>query len=115
EAVFSILENGMVEYDHESGEITVWTSANYLSDVSPSALTYDAPSNNLLVGYKNGNLDLIKNNAVYNLPAIVQSSVTGIKEINKIVVHQGYAYLATGVGIVVVNLSKREIKDTYHP
>ncbi|WP_417265030.1 two-component regulator propeller domain-containing protein [Brumimicrobium sp.] len=115
DAVYAIMENGLLEHDLDAGEQSIWTVANYLSDVSPSAIAYDEGSANLLVGYENGNLDLIKNNSVYNLPAIVQSTVNGIKKINKIVVNDGSAYLATGVGVVVVNLNKREIRDTYHP
>lgn len=115
DAIYTIMKNGMLEYDLEEGEQTVWTGANYLSDVSPSALAYDRGSDNLLVGYESGNLDLIKGNAVYNLPAIVQSTVNGVKRVKRIVINEGYAYLATGVGIVVVNLNKREIRDTYNP
>ncbi|WP_107037385.1 type IX secretion system anionic LPS delivery protein PorZ [Brumimicrobium mesophilum] len=114
DVVYAILENGLLEYDLD-GEQTIWTVANYLSDVSPSAIAYDKGSANLLIGYENGNLDLIKNNSVYNLPAIVQSTVNGLKKINRIVIKDGSAYLATGVGIVVVNLGKREISDTYNP
>jgi hypothetical protein len=113
--VYTIMNNGMLEFDLNEGEKTVWTVANYLSDVSPSALAYDKGSANLLIGYENGNLDIINKNTVYNLPAIVQSSVNGQKKINRIIVKDGLAYLATGVGIVVVNLSKREIRDTYNP
>lgn len=115
EAVYAILEKGMLEYDLAAGEQTVWTVADYLSDVSPTALAYHKSSDNLLIGYENGNLDLIHDNAVYNLPAIVQSTVNGVKKINNIVVRNDYAYLATGVGIVVVNIKEREILDTYHP
>jgi len=115
DAIYAIMENGLLEHDIETSEQTVWTVADYLSDVSPSALTYDKGSGNLIIGYNSGNLDLIKNNSVYNLPAISQSNVNGVKRINKIIVNEGYAYLATGVGIVVVNLSKKEIRDTYHP
>lgn len=115
EAVYAILENGMLEYDLEAGEQTTWTVANYLSDVSPSALAYDKGSDNLLIGYDNGNLDFIKNNSVYNLPAIVQSTINGLKKINRIEINNGLAYLATGVGIVVVNVNKKEIRDTYNP
>src|SRR5690554_2202754 len=114
-AVYAIMENGMLEYDLEEGEKSIWTVANYLSDVSPSAIAYDKGSANLLVGYENGNLDIINKNAVYNLPAIVQSTVNGLKKINRIVIKDGFAYLATWVGIVVVNLSKKEIRDTYNP
>ena len=113
-AVYAILSRGLLEYDLDAGEKTVWTAANYLSDVSPSAIAFDVGSQNLLVGYETGNLDLIKNEQVFNLPAIVQSSINGVKKINKIVCHEGNAYLCTGVGIVVVNLAKREVRDTYN-
>jgi hypothetical protein len=113
-AVYAILSRGLLEYDLDAGEKTVWTAANYLSDVSPSAIAFDEGSQNLLIGYETGNLDLIKNEQVFNLPAIVQSSVNGIKTINKIVCYEGNAYLCTGVGIVVVNLTKREVRDTYN-
>lgn len=115
DAVYAILENGMLEYDLEQSEQTIWTVANYLSDVSPSAIAYDEGSGNLIVGYESGNIDLINNNSVYNLPAIVQSTVNGIKRINRIVVKGNFAYLATGVGVVVVNINRREIRDTYNP
>ncbi|PWH85639.1 type IX secretion system anionic LPS delivery protein PorZ [Brumimicrobium oceani] len=113
--IYAIMNNGMLEYDLEQGEKTVWTVANYLSDVSPSAVAFDKGSASLLIGYETGNLDIINNNSVYNLPAIVQSSVNGLKRINRIAVKEGFAYMATGVGIVVVNLNKNEIKDTYNP
>jgi hypothetical protein len=113
-AVYTILSRGLLEYDLDAGEKTVWTAANYLSDVSPSAIAFDEGSQNLLIGYETGNLDFIKNEKVFNLPAIIQSSINGIKTINKIVCHEGNAYLCTGVGIVVVNLAKREVRDTYN-
>ena len=113
--IYCILENGLLEYDTKDEESTLWTAADYLSDASPTAIAYHKKSGNLLIGYENGNLDLLRNNSIYNIPALIQSNTNGIKRINKIVVHGDYAYLATGVGVVVVNMKKREIKDTYHP
>ncbi len=113
-AVYAILSRGLLEYDLDAGEKSVWTAANYLSDVAPTALAFDAGSQSLLIGYETGNLDIIQNERVINLPAIVQSSVNGSKSINSIVCHSGNAYLATGVGIVVINLSKQEVRDTYN-
>ncbi len=114
-AVYAILSRGLIEYDLSAGEQSIWTAANYLSDVSPTALAYDKATDQLIIGYDNGNLDLIRNEAVFNLPAILQSSISGEKRINNIYCHGGNAYLATGVGIVVINLSKREVRDTYNP
>lgn len=113
-AVYTALNRGVLEYDLDAGEKTIWTAANYLSDVAPTAISFDTGSGSLLIGYETGNLDIIQNERVINIPAIVQASVNGVKKINNIICHQGNAYLATGVGIVVINLSKQEVRDTYN-
>ena len=112
--IYGILTKGLIEYDLSGGEITRRTAADYLSDVSPSAIAYDQGSSTLLIGYDNGNLDFLHNETIINLPAILQSNISGIKRINNIVCHEGRAYLATRFGIVVINLAKREVKDTYY-
>lgn len=113
-AIYTILSRGLLEYDLEAGEKSVWTAANYLSDVAPTAIAFDQNTSSLLIGYETGNLDIIQNETVFNLPAIVQASVNGVKKINNIICHDGDAYLATGVGIVVINLAKKEVRDTYN-
>ncbi|MEX2485181.1 MAG: hypothetical protein WED10_11495 [Brumimicrobium sp.] len=114
-AVYAILSRGLLEYDLTAGEQTLRTAANYLSDVSPTALAYDKGSKTIFIGYENGNLDLLKDETIFNLPAILQSTIGGLKRINNIKCKDGNAYLATGFGIVVINVNKREVRDTYNP
>ena len=114
-AVYAALENGLVEYDVSAGETSVRTVANFLSDVTLSAIGYDPKNNVAVIGYANGNLDLLIEETIFNIPAINQSSISGLKTINNMKPHDGEMYLATGFGIVVVNIEKREIKDTYFP
>jgi hypothetical protein len=114
-SVYAALSRGLLEYDIASGEQTLRTAADYLSDISPTALGYDLNSQTVLVGYENGNLDFLQNEKITNLPAILQSSINGIKKINQIVCKGNNAYLATGFGIVVINLQKWEVRDTYNP
>lgn len=113
--VYTALSNGLLEYDKESGEQTLRTAADYLSDISPTALGYDTNSETLLIGYDNGNLDFLQNEKITNLPAILQSTINGVKRINRIICKGNSAYLATGFGIVVINLQKHEVRDTYNP
>lgn len=113
--IYSALSKGLLEHDIESGEQTLRTAADYLSDISPTALGHDQNSQTVLIGYENGNLDFLQNERITNLPAILQSSINGIKRINQIVCRGNNAYLATGFGIVVINLQKREVRDTYNP
>lgn len=113
--VYAALSRGLLEYDIESGEQSIRTAADYLSDISPTALGYDANSKTVLIGYNNGNLDFLQGEKIINLPAILQSSINGVKRINQIVCKGNSAYLATGFGIVVINLPKLEVRDTYNP
>lgn len=113
--VYTALSKGILEYDVESGEQTLRTAADYLSDISPTALGYDVNTETLLIGYNNGNLDFLQDERITNLPAILQSNINGMKTINRIVCRGDNAYLATGFGIVVINLIKREVRDTYNP
>jgi hypothetical protein len=114
-AVYISLQSGLLEYDLEFGEKTLRTAADFLSDVSITALGHDPSSDVLAIGYENGNLDLLKGETIINLPAIVLSSVSGVKRINKIRSLNGEFYLATGFGIVVINIEKSEVKSTYYP
>lgn len=113
--IYTILEKGLLEYDMHTSETTLWTITDYLSDVSPSAIGYNHATKSLLIGYHNGNMDLLVNETVYNLPFILQSNMSGVKKINRIVMHDKFAYIATGLGVVVLDIVKKEIKDTYHP
>jgi sugar lactone lactonase YvrE len=57
---------------------------------------------------------LVYANEVINLSDIKRKTITADKAINNVSFNQNEAYLSCGFGIVVVNLSKKEIKDTYY-
>ena len=66
-----------------------------------------------MVGYTNTNIDILEGNDIFNIPDIKRKQITGNKTINNILIVDDLAYLSCGFGIVVVNLEKKEIKDTY--
>ena len=105
---------GLFSYDQFDGDITRISKINYLSDVGLSALEYDEANKILIVGYENGNLDLIfPDNKKINLNDIKISSIIGDKKIYSILPANGYLYLATGIGVVVVDPVRLEVKETY--
>ena len=115
EKTYVAFENGLFEYDVESGEKFLWTAANYLSDVGLTSLCYAPVNNTLVVGYENGNLDFITNNVIFNLPALVLANILGNKRINKMTYHEGFVYVSSGIGILKINPVRREVADTYYP
>ncbi|MCD6064346.1 MAG: hypothetical protein K0R82_2257, partial [Flavipsychrobacter sp.] len=66
-----------------------------------------------VLAYSNSNIDLFSENSFYNIPDLKLKTVTGSKTINHIFTENGLAYLSTDIGIVVINLAKREIKESY--
>jgi hypothetical protein len=113
--VFAAFDNGLLEYDPKAGETTVWTDVNGLSDVKLSALGRDLQGQKIFIGYANGNIDVISNNTVSNVPAIRLAEIQGNKRINRIVNYDGDVFFATGFGIVRLDPSNNEVKETYYP
>lgn len=113
--IFSAFENGLSEYDIASNEISIWEAVNSLSDINVSCLGNSTSDNSIFIGYENGNIDKIKNNEVFNIPAIKLAEIQGSKTIHKIVEFENYMYLATGFAIVKIDPKKNEVRDTYYP
>ena len=84
-----------------------------LSDVGINKMEYNEEENTVVIGYTNGNVDLIKGNLTTNISAIKNSSISGDKNIYGIHCVDEWAYLALGFGIVKLDLSKQEVKETY--
>ncbi|MEN9304283.1 MAG: hypothetical protein RL264_2712 [Bacteroidota bacterium] len=115
-AVYTAFTNGLFILDLSSSpyEKSAISSVNGLSDLNISCLFWDEVDNSLLIGYANGNIDKLKNGIVYNIPALKLASVSGSKRINRFYRHGNFVYTATDLAILVLNLSKNEVKDTYY-
>lgn len=112
--VFAASAFGIFSYNSADGTIGKITRINGLSDVGISAIAYSPYKDLLLVGYENGNVDLVYERTVINIPYILQKPMSGSKRINHFFCTQDdKAYISTGFGIVALNLEKNEILDTY--
>jgi len=89
------------------------SKVNLLSGSDVSAIHYDEESSTLIVAYESGNMDLITKGVSFQLSDISQSNVFGSKRVNDILIKDGKAYLSCGFGIVVVNIARREIADSW--
>jgi hypothetical protein len=85
-----------------------------LSDVGVSAVAYDSASRQVIVAYRNGNLDLLQpDGKVKNVTDILRKNVQTAKTITQIQTYNGLAYLASNLGLIVVDLKRLEVRDTY--
>ena len=100
-------------YSVTDNDFRTFSKVNGLHDVDIRLLRYDPVSGYLIIVYENSNIDLYRDNVFTNLSDIKTLNITGSKRINAVLFHDGFAYLSTDFGIVVVNPAKKEIKETY--
>ncbi len=107
------MAGSLYSYDTRDNSIKKHSKANGLSDAAVTAIASSRYTNTLIVGYANGNVDLIRNDSVINIPDIKRKAIMGAKGINNIYCKDHYAYLACGFGIVLLDLNRREFSNTY--
>ena len=100
--------------DKSDNSINRLNKVTGLSDVDVSGISYSDTYNTLVIAYANANIDLVKDDEVINIPYIKLKQILGNKTINSITVIDKYAYLACGFGIVVLDIDRQEIHDTWY-
>ncbi|MDF2187134.1 two-component regulator propeller domain-containing protein [Paraflavitalea sp. CAU 1676] len=90
-----------------------FSKVNGLSATGITAIASDAQSDLVVVAYANSLVDILIQDDTYPIDAIARSPITGNKTIHHILIRGTVAYLSTGIGIVALDLSKKEVKDTY--
>jgi hypothetical protein len=92
-------------------DLTSYSKVNGLHDIGVS--TTGSNDQGVLIAYRNGNLDWLSGANIYNIPDLLRKQTTASKAVYCINCYNDNAYLCTGLGIVAVDLDKREIADTW--
>ena len=112
--VYVATENAFYFLDKKLNTTQVLSRRDGLNDVGVAALAYDSVTRQTVVAYRNGNLDILRpNGSVRNLNDVLRKPLQGAKEIHQVSIGGGKAYVSTSFGLVVVDLNKLEISDTY--
>ena len=113
--VYAATEYELFTYDEEDNSIRILNKINGLSDVGVSVIRHNETLDLMVVAYKNANIDLIdKNGNIINMSDIKDKTILGNKTINDVTFVSELAYFACGFGIVVYDLNRQEVKDTYY-
>lgn len=112
--VFAASKSGAYSVSKAEGEIERLSKVTGLHDAGIRSIRYNTSDNKLLIAYNNSNLDVIYRNDIINIPDILRSNVSGDKNIYDISFANDKAYLSSGLGVIVVDLTKYEISSTYY-
>lgn len=111
--IYAASESSFIVFNKDDNTVKSLSKIDGLNDAGVSRLKFHASTSTLIVGYANGNIDLINDDVVTNLNDIKRSGIVGSKRINHIATKGNLAYLSCSFGIVVLDLQKTEIKETY--
>ena len=113
--VYARANGALCSVDKQDGTIGYYSKMTGLSGATVARIGYDKKTAQLVVLYQDGLIDLMdKDENVRVIQDLAQKQMNASKEANAIYIHEGIAYLAMQFGIVAVNLTKREILDTYY-
>lgn len=112
--IYAASKFGIFRVDKTDNVIERFSKVNGLSDIGISTIRYNNATEQLLIAYNNSNLDVMNKNSIVNIPYILRSNVSGDKRIQDIFFIGDKAYLSTGLGVIVVDMKKYEISNTYY-
>ncbi|MDF2438139.1 MAG: hypothetical protein K0Q95_2515 [Bacteroidota bacterium] len=112
--IYCATTSGIYSLNKADNSMDRYSKVNGLSDIQASVLNYNTNNNKLLIAYKNSNIDIVSNDAIVNISDLKRKTIGGNKSINNIYFVGDLAYLACGFGIVVIDMERMEVKDTYY-
>lgn len=99
--------------DIETGETERFSKVAGLNETGVSVIQYDEASKKLYVAYNNSNVDVLTENSIRNIPDIKRSVISGDKNIYAVYPDGDRCYLSTGLGVIVLDAKKYEVKDSW--
>lgn len=118
--IYCFSKNGFFYFDKAAAQPITLSKLNGLSEANISQIRYSSDFKTLVIAYETGNLDLMSITSdglpdkIQNLDFIKKTdAIQDSKTINQIEFRGDFAYLAADFGLVVLDVKKTEIKETY--
>ena len=110
--LFNICNEGLFTYT--KGDLPLpYSKETGMSDIGMQCVGFDKATSTAILAYQNGNIDLFKNNTFYNIPDLKLKNIAGAKNVYRIYTENGFAYLSSSIGVIVINIEDHSIKETY--
>jgi len=111
--VFCASTGGLFYYDLRDNTVETLSKTDGLSDNGVEAMEWNSGKQLAVLAYRNANIDIIRDNQVINIPDIMKKQIPGNKSVYDIYFINEKAYLSCGFGIVVLDVEKFEITETF--
>jgi hypothetical protein len=112
--VFASASNGVMAFDLSDKSVSNVNKVNGLSGSQITSIAFHETEKTLLISYADGMLDLIKDNEVTSFDRLKNSTtISGSKKLNAIQIYNGFAYIAADFGVVIFDVKRGEVKETW--
>ncbi|HPB35833.1 MAG TPA: hypothetical protein PK994_05635, partial [Bacteroidales bacterium] len=112
--VYVVANKHLFSYSPRDRFIEEYSVLSGLSGGQVQFIAQNDVSDCLLVVYTDGNMDILDDERVINLPDYKEKSLPADKSIYRLRMDGRYAYLCTGVGLLIIDVPKQEILETYN-
>ncbi|MFZ2338478.1 MAG: T9SS type A sorting domain-containing protein [Bacteroidales bacterium] len=113
--IYSSTGASILVYEAGMNEIRKLSPVNGLSETGIASTGWSETNSTLIIAYTSLNIDLVRESSIENIPDIRNRFPYGQKKINRIRTRDNYAYLASGYGIIIADIVRKEIRDTWKP
>jgi len=111
--IYCLSETGLFYYNKSDNSIQKVGKIEGLSGINTQSIAYYPNTKTIYIGYKDGTIDLIKNEKEVSTLTDIFRKAYPSKSINKIQIFDDLIYFSTDFGIVVFDPHKLEFKDSY--
>lgn len=112
--LYVLASKNLYTYNPADQEVRTFDKANGLSDCSIAHIAWSDAASRLVIVYDNTNIDIMTaDGQVTNLSDYYSKLLNQDKTVYSIDINGADAYLATGFGLVKLQLRRMEISDTY--
>ena len=112
--VYCATKSGFFTFNKNDNSVERLSKINGLSDVNATVVDFNHFNNKAIIAYSNSNVDILDGSTIINISDIKRKNILGDKNIYGIYCLNQFAYLACGFGIVVLDMNRLEVADTYY-
>lgn len=112
--IFCGTKGGLFYYFTDDNETGIISKSEGIDDLEITSLAYENSTQSLVVGYLSGNIIIKQKENIFTISYITDAqNITGSKKINHIGIYKNNAIFSCDFGVVIYDLKKLEIKETW--
>lgn len=112
--IYALSEGSLFAINKADESLEPFNKLDGLSGADMQFVTYNKATKKLVIIYKDGMIDVVSDKALTSLSDLYLKRESAEIAFNNITSYQHLVYLAASTGIIIIDLKKDEIKDTYY-